>query len=422
MSFETLNIIDPILKALKKEGYTTPTPIQKEAIPALLEGRDLLGCAQTGTGKTAAFAVPIIQHLYNEKASANGQRAIKALILTPTRELAVQIGKSFSTYGTFLGLKNTVVVGGVSPKTQVQIINAGVDILVATPGRLLDLMNQKCVDVHHVSHFVLDEADHMLDMGFIHDVKKIIAQLPIKRQTMLFSATMPSEISTLARTILQNPVTVAVTPVSSTVTRIEQSVYFVNKGNKTNLLLHLLKDKSIVSALVFSRTKHGANKIAKDLLQKGITCDVIHSNKAQSARQLALERFKTMQSRVLVATDIVARGIDIDELSHVINYDLPEIPESYVHRIGRTGRAGLGGTAISFCDEPEKKLLKDIEKLIGKRVPVVEEHPFPLVAVEGVPVSAVQPKPAPRSKPNPYYSKSKPRVRKAPGVKSDRHR
>jgi len=405
MSFEELNIIEPILKALEKEGYETPTPIQEQAIPALLEHRDLLGCAQTGTGKTAAFAIPIIQHLFNDRKPLQGRRTIKALILTPTRELAAQIEKSFSAYGAFAGLKNTVIFGGVSQKLQVQTLNAGVDILIATPGRLLDLISQRCVDLRHVSFFVLDEADHMLDMGFIHDVKKIITTLPPKRQTMLFSATMPAEINKLTNTILKNPVKVAVTPVSSTVESIEQSLYYVNKKNKTKLLIHLLEDETIVSALVFSRTKHGANKITKDLIQAGITCDVIHANKAQSARQLALHRFKTHESRVLVATEIVARGIDIDELSHVINYDLPEVPESYVHRIGRTGRAGLGGTAISFCDIAEKKLLVGIEKLISKHLHVVADHPYPLVAIEGE-LNNEPAKKTPKKNSSGYYRKS----------------
>ena len=398
MSFETLGLIEPILKAVRKEGYTTPTPIQAQAIPPLLERRDLLGCAQTGTGKTAAFAIPILQHLSGE-APSQGPRRIRALVLSPTRELAVQIGASFSAYGAFLRLKNAVVVGGVSQNTQKQALTAGVDILVATPGRLIDFINQGCVDLHAVRFLVLDEADQMLDMGFIRDVERIIAQLPGARQTMLFSATMPPEIAKLADKVLKNPAKVAVTPVASTVDTIGQSVYFVNKSNKTKLLIHLLSDRAIVSALVFSRTKHGANKIAKELDKAGVTCDVIHSNKAQSARQLALGRFKSRQSRVLVATDIVARGIDIDELSHVVNYDLPEVPEAYVHRIGRTGRAGLGGTAISFCTEDEKKLLRDIEKLIAKKIPVVQTHPFPLVP-EQPPANAPAPRQGPgRSRP-----------------------
>jgi ATP-dependent RNA helicase RhlE len=370
MSFKELNIIEPILRALNKEGYERPTPIQKEAIPPLLRGKDLLGCAQTGTGKTAAFAIPIIK----------GHRPIKALILTPTRELAAQIENSFSAYAAFTGLKHTVIYGGVSQNKQIQDLNFGVDILVATPGRLIDLMNQKYVDLGSVSFFVLDEADRMLDMGFLRDVERIIEKLPDKRQTMLFSATMPTEIEKLTKRILTDPVTVAVTPVSSTVEIIEQKLYYVNKSNKTRLLLHLLKNADIFSALVFTRTKHGANRLAEDLRAQGESCDVIHANKSQQARQLALQRFKSGKTRVLVATDIVARGIDIAELSHVINYDIPESPEDYVHRIGRTGRAGLGGTAISFCGNLEKKSVAGIEKLLGRRIPVENEHPFPLVA------------------------------------------
>jgi ATP-dependent RNA helicase RhlE len=366
------------------------------AIPPLLLRRDLLGCAQTGTGKTAAFAVPILQHLYQERAAARGPRVIKALILTPTRELAAQIGNSFAAYGAYAGLKYAVIFGGVSQNPQVELLKAGVDILVATPGRLLDLLNQRLVDLRNIGFFVLDEADRMLDMGFLRDVERIIAMLPKKRQTMLFSATMPKEIERLTERILTDPVKIAVTPVSSTVDTIDQSVYFVNKANKTKLLIHLLKNEEIVSALVFSRTKHGANKIARDISGTGIACDVIHSNKGQSARQLALARFKSGQSRVLVATDIVARGIDIDELSHVFNYDLPEVAEDYVHRIGRTGRAGLGGTAISFCDEPEKKLLREIEKLTAKTIPERKDHPYPLIALPSFP-TAVSPEPGRKS-------------------------
>jgi len=378
MSFEKLNIAEPVLKALYKEGYTKPTPIQREAIPPLLEGSDLLGCAQTGTGKTAAFAIPIIQRLYEDNPSVKGRRTLKALIVTPTRELAAQIADSFSAYGAFTGLKHTVIFGGVSQNKQVQDLNYGVDVLVATPGRLIDLMNQKHVDLSNISFFVLDEADRMLDMGFLQDVEKIIDKLPAKRQTMLFSATMPAEIEKLTKRILTDPVKVAVTPVSSTVDSIEQRVYFVNKSNKSKLLIHLLKSPEIVSLLVFTRTKHGANKLAEELQAAGETCGVIHSNKSQTARQQALLRFKSGKSRILVATDIVARGIDISELSHVVNFDIPESPEDYVHRIGRTGRAGLGGTAISFCGHLEKKSLANIEKLIGKTIPTVTEHPFPL--------------------------------------------
>ncbi|NLV50853.1 MAG: DEAD/DEAH box helicase [Clostridiales bacterium] len=380
MTFEQLNIIEPILRALKKEGYVKPTPIQAESIPPLLERRDLLGCAQTGTGKTCAFAVPILQHIYDEKiAAAAAPRKIRALVLTPTRELAAQNGAFFEQYGKYLGLKNAVIFGGVSQNPQLQSLKAGVDILVATPGRLIDLINQKYVSLENIGYFVLDEADRMLDMGFVHDVDRIISELPAKRQTMMFTATLPDGVNKLIDNILDNPVRVAVTPVSSAVSVIEQSVYMVNKANKTKLLIHLLDNEGISSALVFSRTKHGANKITADLTAAGISCGVIHANKAQTARQQALAKFKSGEYRVLVATDIVSRGIDILELSHVINYDLPEIPEDYVHRIGRTGRAGLGGTAISFCTEPEMRFLKEIEKLTDKNVSVVSDHPYPLV-------------------------------------------
>jgi len=377
--FENLNIIEPIKRALKTEGYTKATPIQEKAIPELLKGIDLLGCAQTGTGKTAAFAIPILQGLSSESKNSEGKkRQIKALIVAPTRELAIQIGDSFKTYGRHLGLKTLVIYGGVSQNPQTKILGSGVDILVATPGRLLDLVNQRFVSLKNIKYFVLDEADQMLDMGMIEDVKKIIKYIPASRQTMFFSATMPKEIAKLADSILKDPMKVEITPVSSTVDIIDQSVYYVNQSNKINLLLHLLKNKSIVSALVFSRTKHGANKIVRSLEVAGLNAQAIHGNKSQNARQLALNNFKEGKIRILVATDIAARGIDIDELSHVVNYDLPEVPETYVHRIGRTGRAGLGGTAISFCSEEEKPLLMAIQKLISKSVPVVE-HSFPLV-------------------------------------------
>lgn len=405
MLFKELQIIDPILRALSKEGFATPTPIQEKAIPPLLEGRDLLGCAQTGTGKTAAFAIPVIQKLSDDKHQTKGRRKIKALILTPTRELAAQIGNSFSAYGAYTGLRRLVIYGGVSQNQQVQALNAGIDILVATPGRLIDLMGQKHVDLSHVEFFILDEADRMLDMGFLRDVERVIEKIPPERQTMLFSATMPSEIEKLARTLLKDPVKVAVTPVSSTVDSISQAVYFVNKSNKTKLLIHLLKDPSIVSALIFTRTKHGANKLNEALQAAGETSDVIHANKAQAARLRALAKFKSGKSRVLVATDIVARGIDIVELSHVVNFDIPESPEDYVHRIGRTGRAGLSGSAISFCDAPEKKYFVGIEKLIGIKIPIVNDHPYPAVAMAEPPG-----KPAPHrhsiSKRTSYYGKS----------------
>ena len=382
MLFDKLNLIPPIRQALMTEGYTTPTDIQVQAIPPLLEGKDLIGCAQTGTGKTAAFAIPILQILSGEQRDIKDPKTIKALILTPTRELAVQIGESFSAYGQYVGLKNCVIFGGVSQKSQTDALKKGVDILIATPGRLLDLINQKYINLHHVKFFVLDEADRMLDMGFVVDVKKVISQLPKIRQTMLFSATMPPEISKLADSILRDPVKVAVTPISSTVDIIEQVVYFVAKKDKKLLLIHLLKDKSIASALVFSRTKFGADKITKELAQAGVKAQAIHGNKSQMARQLALNNFKAKKTRVLVATDIAARGIDVDELSHVINFDLPNVPETYVHRIGRTGRAGLGGVAISFCDTDEKPYLKDIQKLISKTIPIVEDHPYPLTSIE----------------------------------------
>lgn len=381
MQFENLNIIQPILKALTAEGYTEATPIQEKAIPSLLEGKDLLGCAQTGTGKTAAFAIPILQGLSYEQRNLKGNRPIKALILAPTRELALQISDSFKAYGKFLGLRTLVIYGGVSQNPQTKALGIGVDILVATPGRLLDLINQKYVKLNQIKSFVLDEADMMLDMGMLQDVRKIIKHMPAERQNMLFSATMPTEIAKLAGSILKDPIKVTITPVSSTVEVIEQNVYYVNKNNKINLLVHLLKNKEIVSALVFSRTKHGADKIVKHLERSGFKAQAIHGNKSQNARQLALNNFKERKTRILVATDIAARGIDIEELSHVFNYDLPEVPETYVHRIGRTGRAGLGGIAIAFCDQEEMPLLEGIEKLVSKSIPVVEVHPFPLVEV-----------------------------------------
>jgi ATP-dependent RNA helicase RhlE len=378
MSFEKINLIKPIQKALAEEGYTIPTQIQKQAIPILLERKDLLGCAQTGTGKTAAFAVPILQILYNAKIAGEKKRIIHSLIVTPTRELAIQIGDSFSAYGKYTDLKNVVVFGGVPQKAQTDKLNAGVDILIATPGRLLDLMNQNYISLQHIKLFVLDEADRMLDMGFINDVKKIISRLPAKRQSMFFSATMPPEIVKLANTILVNPVKVEVTPEQPTVEAIKQSIYYVAKSDKKALLIHLLKDPSIASALVFTRTKHGADNVAKVLNKANIQAEAFHGDKAQNARQRALNNFKTKQTRVLVATDIAARGIDIDELSHVINFEIPNIPETYIHRIGRTGRAGLSGIAISLCDSEEKAYLKDINKLISMQIPVIENHPYVL--------------------------------------------
>jgi ATP-dependent RNA helicase RhlE len=374
LNFDKLNIIPPIRKALDAEGYTKPTPIQEQAIPIILEGRDLLGCAQTGTGKTAAFAVPLLQILHQEQKNDKGPRSIKALILTPTRELAIQIDESLTAYGRYTGLRHTVVYGGVSQVPQTKALMSGIDILVATPGRLLDLMNQRYIKLKEIKLFVLDEADRMLDMGFFHDVKKIIAQLPSKRQTLLFSATMPHEIALLVDDILSNPVKVEVTPVSSTVDTVEQKVYFVEQKDKKGLLIQLLKNKSIDSALVFTRTKHGADKVVRELAQAKIVAQAIHGNKSQMARQLALNNFKLKRTRVLVATDIAARGIDVQELSHVINFDLPNVPETYVHRIGRTGRAGMKGAALSFCDREEKVYLRDIQKLISQKIPIAEQQ------------------------------------------------
>ncbi len=379
MTFNDLNLIDPILRALQEEGYTHPTPIQQQAIPPLLEGNDLLGCAQTGTGKTAAFAIPIIQRLYNEREETRSRKLISTLILTPTRELAIQIGESFAAYGRYTGLKHTVIFGGVSQHAQTNALKYGIDILIATPGRLLDLMNQGFVDLNHIKLFVLDEADRMLDMGFVHDVKKVLAKLPRKKQSLFFSATMPPVIVQLADSILNKPVKVEVTPVSSTADTVEQAIYFVDKGNKKNLLIHLLKDGNMKRVLVFARTKHGSDRIVRDLVKQGFKAAAIHGDKSQNARQHALADFKAGKLRTLIATDIAARGIDIDSLSHVINYELPNVPETYVHRIGRTGRAGASGLAYSFCDAEEKAYLKDIEKIIGKKIPVIDEHPFPLV-------------------------------------------
>ena len=378
MSFKSLNIIEPILKSLFQEGYSNPTSIQTQAIPIVLKGKDLIGCAQTGTGKTAAFAVPILQLLHESKKDLN-QNRIRSLIVTPTRELAIQIDESFQKYGRNIGLKSCAIFGGINQKRQTKELKSGVDILVATPGRLLDLMNQGFISLDSIEIFVLDEADRMLDMGFIHDIKKLLAVLPKKRQTLFFSATMPPEIVKLSKTILHNPVKVEVTPESSTVDAIRQELYFVDKGNKKNLLIDTLSDEDIRSALVFTRTKHGANKVVKLLNAENIGAEAIHGNKSQAARQRALGNFKDQTTRVLVATDIAARGIDVDELQYVINYEIPNIPETYVHRIGRTGRAGADGTALSFCDAQEKEYLRDIEKLIGKKIPVMDSHNYPLV-------------------------------------------
>ncbi len=379
MTFQTLGLCAPILTALEEHGYERPSPIQEKAIPPALAGRDVLGCAQTGTGKTCAFAAPILQRL---SASRVQGHPLRALILTPTRELAIQIEESFLAYGKHLPLRCAVIFGGVGQNPQVEALGRGVDILVATPGRLMDLYQQGFVKLDQLEIFVLDEADRMLDMGFIHDVKKILKWLPRKKQTMLFSATMPPEIAELVNSLLHDPVRVAVDPVSSPVEAIQQSVYFVDKNNKTKLLAYLIRELDVKNALVFTRTKHGANKVARDLAKAGITAAAIHGNKSQTARQQALADFKAGKIQCLVATDIAARGLDIEELSHVFNYNLPEVPETYVHRIGRTGRAGREGAAVAFCDFGEKPLLRDIEKLMGRTVPVVEDHPYPMVVLE----------------------------------------
>lgn len=376
MTFDQLNIIDPILRAVENEGYLTPSPIQEQAIPVLLEGKDMLASAQTGTGKTAAFAIPIIQGLVSQEITVGSKKDIRALILAPTRELADQIKDSFKNYSKNLGIKTEVVYGGVSQKNQEKALAKGFDVLVATPGRLLDLMNQKLVSLAKVKYFVLDEADRMLDMGFVTDVRKIVKAIPKVRQTALFSATIPNEILSLANELLTNPVRIEVTPPEAMVDKIKQSMFYVSKKDKTHLLLDILADRSRKSILIFTRTKHGANKLVKELLSYGVKADAIHGNKSQSRRQTALLEFKVGKLRVLVATDIAARGIDIDELSHVINYDLPESAETYVHRMGRTGRAGLSGEAYSFCSPDETHLLAAMEKHIKMMIPVVSDHDY----------------------------------------------
>lgn len=375
--FEDLEIIAPILKALREEKYVEPTSIQEKAIPLIQNRKDVLGSAQTGTGKTAAFAIPILQHLYFDRQRNNSSRVIKALIITPTRELAIQIGESFTTYGKYTGIKNTVIFGGVNQGAQTDSLRRGIDVLVATPGRLLDLMDQGFIHLAQIEYFVLDEADRMLDMGFIHDIRKIIAKLPTKRQSLFFSATMPKNIVELSKKILKDPVKVQVSPVSSTAETIQQYLYYTNKSSKKDLLFHILKDQNIDQVLLFSRTKHGADKIARNLKKQKIKTAAIHGDKAQNQRQKVLSQFKAGEIRVLVATDIAARGIDIDKLKHVINYDIPNIAETYVHRIGRSGRAGEEGTAISLCEPEENAFIKDIEKLINQKINLVKENPFP---------------------------------------------
>ena len=374
MTFSNLNLIAPILDALRKLEYEKPTPIQAQSIPALLDGRDIFGCAQTGTGKTAAFALPILQLLHNKNQKPSN--TIKALILAPTRELAIQIGESFTDYGNKLPYRHVVVFGGVSQLNQTNALKKGADVLIATPGRLLDLMQQGYVNLHHIQYFVLDEADRMLDMGFINDIKKVIAKLPQQRQTIFFSATVAPEIMKLANTLLSNPVKVNVTPVSTPTEMVKQFVYHVKKENKRSLLRHVLKSNGIDHALVFTRTKRGADRVTKELNKNGIKAEAIHGDKSQGARERALEGFKNRKVHVLVATDIASRGIDVDKLTHVINFEIPEQAETYVHRIGRTGRAGESGTALSFCTEDEKPYLNDIHKLIRKNIDVVRSHPF----------------------------------------------
>lgn len=395
MTFNDLTLIAPLLKALQSQDYTQPTPVQEKAIPVVLQHKDLIACAQTGTGKTAAFALPIIQLLYQQKQD-NAAPGVKALILTPTRELAIQIEESFSAYGAFSGLKHAAIYGGVSQFQQVKKLQMGVDILIATPGRLLDLVQQRRLTLQNISMFVLDEADRMLDMGFITDVRKIVAKLPTKRQTLFFSATMPPEIVRLSQSILNNPVRIDITPVSSAATTVEQAVYFVEKEHKRSLLIHLLKNPEIETALIFTETKFGADKLCNALRKENIRAQAIHGNKSQNERQRALQSFKNRDIKVLIATDIASRGIDIDSLSHVINFELPNVPETYVHRIGRTGRAGSTGTAISFCGMEEKSLLRDINKLIAQAIPVMQDHPYQMAdATLKLPVNNIM-----RSKPH----------------------
>ncbi|MEJ6686402.1 MAG: DEAD/DEAH box helicase [Crocinitomicaceae bacterium] len=377
MTFENLNLIPSILKALTDQKYTSPTSIQEKAIPLILKREDVLGSAQTGTGKTAAFAIPIIQHMENDSQQSHGKRKVTALVVTPTRELAIQIGESFTAYGKYTQIKNTVVFGGVKQGSQVDAVRRGVNVLVATPGRLLDLMNQGHISLQDVKYFVLDEADRMLDMGFIHDIKKIIAKLPKQRQSLFFSATMPQNIVDLSRQILRDPKKIAVSPVSSTAETIQQHLYKTNKSDKPALLLDILKDPEMKQVLVFSRTKHGADRIVRNLRKKDINSAAIHGDKSQNQRQRALKEFKDGKVAVLVATDIAARGIDIDKLRHVLNYDIPNEPETYVHRIGRCGRAGEEGVSISLCDAEELAYIRDIEKLTKQKISEVSDHSFP---------------------------------------------
>jgi ATP-dependent RNA helicase RhlE len=397
LSFEHLNLIEPLVKALKFSGYTKATPIQEQAIPVILEKRDLLGCAQTGTGKTAAFALPILQMLYEQRAT-NKAKTVKALVLAPTRELAIQVAESFATYGKHTGVRHAAIFGGVSQYHQTQALRQGVDVLIATPGRLLDLVIQGHINLQHIQYLVLDEADRMLDMGFINDIRKILSRIPANRQTVFFSATMPEEVQHLVNSILKNPVRIEVTPVSSTGVNIDQTVYFVEKTNKRALLQHIIREKDMENVLVFTRTKHGADKVALDLNRAGIVAEAFHGNKSQGARQRALGNFKKRVTRVLVATDIAARGIDVRDLPFVVNFELPDCAETYVHRIGRTGRAGAKGAALTFCDANERDQLKNIRKISKTSIEVIEGHPFVSTAA----VSAQTPKVAVKKKFAPF--------------------
>jgi ATP-dependent RNA helicase RhlE len=414
MTFKDLDIAAPILSALEKKGYTLPTPIQVQAIPILLAGKDLMGCAQTGTGKTAAFAIPIIQHLYNDPHRSKQKRAIKALVVTPTRELAIQIADNFMEYGAFADIRTTVIFGGVKQNAQVEALRRGVDVLIATPGRLLDLMQQGHISLRDVAYFVLDEADQMLDMGFVHDIKKLLTKLPKQRQSLFFSATMPAAIVELSNQILGNYERVTIKPQQTTAERVEQGLFFVDKAQKPELLVHLIKNRKPASVLVFTRTKHGADKVVKMLDRAKIKSAAIHGNKSQNNRQAALNAFKDGQLKVLIATDIAARGIDVSELELVVNYDLPNVPETYVHRIGRTGRANASGASLSFCDAEERPYLKDIEKLIKQKIEVVE-HPFmdALAAVKESPALPQFAAPSKTTKPKkPVWRNKRPAVRK----------
>jgi ATP-dependent RNA helicase RhlE len=417
LSFKKLNIADNIIQALREEGYTEPTPIQSQCIPLVLNGFDVLGCAQTGTGKTAAFAIPMIQNLQKPKSPKQVKARIRSLILTPTRELAIQIGESFTTYGRHAHLSHLVIFGGVGQKPQTEALRTNKDVLIATPGRLLDLINQKFITLKDIEIFVLDEADRMLDMGFIHDIKQVLKHLPEQRQSLFFSATMPSEILKLSHTILNKPKEVKVTPVSSTAEIVDQYLYYVDKVNKTSLLLQVLNKLGLPSTLVFTRTKHGADRLVKFLAKNSIMAQAIHGDKAQSTRQNTLNAFKSGELKVLIATDIAARGIDIDELKYVINYEIPNIAETYVHRIGRTGRAGNHGTAISFCDAEEKAYLKDIEKLINKKLKVEDNPDYPLI--DHNPVKPERPSRPPRNEKFVNSSDSRDKSNKAQKNKSE---